>query len=92
MLPAIWNAGIVMPRRSSSPCPRAANAMRTSVATRHARRAVRIRACGPSRAVIARNDGTSAIGSTITNSEEKARRRYSRSVTEGSPMRGRERG
>lgn len=72
-LPAIWNAGKVMPRYRKIHCPTNAKRMSTAAATAHAMPAVRIRSAGVSRGVIARNSGTRAIGSVITNREPSER-------------------
>jgi hypothetical protein len=76
MLPPIWNAGSVMPSSRKIQFPVAAQTIRTPPATQQASRAIRMRLAGESVGVIARNAGSVAIGSTMMNSELKARRMY----------------
>src|SRR6266446_312060 len=76
-LPAIWKAGSVTPRTLKIHFPARAKSINTPAATRHANRAIRNWAAGGSFEVMAMKAGTTAIGSTITNSELTASRMYS---------------
>src|ERR1043165_9624273 len=69
MLPAILKAGSVMPRKRKIAWPVRTKMISTHAAMMQARRAIRMRASGPSFGVIARNAGTVAIGSMITKSD-----------------------
>jgi len=77
MLAAIWKAGIVIPITRNTNCPVRPNTSRMPAATVQASRAVRSRCSSESVGVIAKNDGTVASGSTITNSDPNANKMYS---------------
>ncbi len=77
MLAAIWNAGMVMPRSLKIHLPASANTINTPALTQQASRAILMRCSGVSVGVIARNAGTVARGSIITNSELAASSIYS---------------
>src|SRR5262249_50331670 len=78
-----------MPRKRKTRLPANENTSSNPMATEHAVRAMRMRCAGGSCAVIARNAGTVAMGSMITNSELSASRLYSSSDTGGGWPRGR---
>ena len=65
-----------MPKKLKMRFPVVANINKMMVATRQATRAIRMRSLGGSLGVIARNAGTVAIGSMITNNEPTASRTY----------------
>ena len=66
-----------MPKNLKMSFPDVAKINKMIAATRQATRAMRMRCGGVSFGVIARNAGTVAIGSIITNSELTASRMYS---------------
>src|ERR1041384_4341375 len=72
---------MVMPKTLKINCPATANTSSTPAITQQASRAVRMRSCGVSVGVIARNAGTVASGSTMTKSELAASRMYSSRLT-----------
>src|SRR5262245_56731774 len=72
-----------MPRTLKIHLPESAKSIKTPAATRHANRAIRNCAAGGSFGVIAINAGTTAIGSTTTNSELNASRAYSLRLNQG---------
>src|SRR3954454_4376309 len=81
MLPAILNAGRVMPKKRKIAWPVRTKIIRTHAAMMQASRDMRMRASGPSFGVIARKAGTVAIGSMITNSDSPESTMYlSRSI------------
>jgi len=68
---------MVMPRNLKIHLPATANTISTPAMTQHAIRAILIRCCSVSVGVMARNAGTVANGSTMTNRELAARKIYS---------------
>src|SRR5271168_2323088 len=68
---------MVMPKILNTRVPALANKSRTAAMAQQATRAVRSRCSAVSFGVIAKNEGTAASGSTITNSELVASNMYS---------------
>src|ERR1043166_5210524 len=74
MLPAIWNAGKVMPRTRKIKSPARANVTRMPALTKQASCAIFVRCCGVSLGVMARKAGTTPSGSMMAKSDVVARR------------------
>ena len=85
-LPAIWNAGKVTPNSLKIHGPVKTNSVSTAAAAAQASRAIRICAPRESLAVMVTNAGTTASGSTIANSEPKARSAYSKRLIVGTNL------
>src|SRR5436190_24379384 len=77
-LPAILNAGNVIPKKRNRAWPVITNTIKIAAAMTHARRAMRMRDSGESFGVMAKKTGTVAIGSMITKSEVAESRIYLR--------------
>src|SRR5262245_4299184 len=86
--PATWMAGSVIPKSEKSHWPTSANPARMPTATKQATLAILSRWVMLLCAVMARNAGTVAMGSTMTKRELNARTPYSNRVMQSPSLGG----